>query len=227
MTTQNRWDFEKIDTLVKVALGLGAVLVYGVVRVTVNAFYDKLGLTAETVGIGQAEILGRSALYLAFFAVVAVPTAFAASFVLSRFLPKSIRGDETIRMQWSTLLLLMLSFPAVLIFIPDFASFLRRGLSPASYEMALLPHLWRALPLSLVLFAATWLWITLLVLNRLWTAVDSKNSREEPGAESVGSTPRGWAKRINHALDAATSRVQGSRYLTIFALAWLPFMISF
>lgn len=45
--------------------GLIGVLVYGVVRVAYDAYYTRLGVFPEAVGLSEATILGRAALYLA------------------------------------------------------------------------------------------------------------------------------------------------------------------
>ena len=45
--------------------GLIGVLVYGVVRVAYDAYYTRLGVFPEAVGLSETTILGRAALYLA------------------------------------------------------------------------------------------------------------------------------------------------------------------
>jgi hypothetical protein len=52
------------------ALGLIGLLVYGVVRVAHDSFYGHFGVAPEDVGLTQATILGRAALYLTFFLAV-------------------------------------------------------------------------------------------------------------------------------------------------------------
>jgi hypothetical protein len=48
------------------------VLIYGVVRVAYDAFYTRLGVFPEAVGLSEATILGRAALYLAITASIGV-----------------------------------------------------------------------------------------------------------------------------------------------------------
>jgi hypothetical protein len=45
--------------------GLVGLLVYGVVRVSYDAYYTRLGVFPEAVGLSETTILGRAALYLA------------------------------------------------------------------------------------------------------------------------------------------------------------------
>ncbi len=45
--------------------GLVGLLVYGVVRVAYDAYYTRLGVFPEAVGLSETTILGRAALYLA------------------------------------------------------------------------------------------------------------------------------------------------------------------
>jgi hypothetical protein len=51
--------------------GLIGVLVYGVVRVAYDAYYTRLGVFPEAVGLSETTILGRAALYLAMTVSVA------------------------------------------------------------------------------------------------------------------------------------------------------------
>jgi hypothetical protein len=45
--------------------GLIGLLIYGVVRVAYDSYYTRLGVFPEAVGLSEATILGRAALYLA------------------------------------------------------------------------------------------------------------------------------------------------------------------
>jgi hypothetical protein len=45
--------------------GLIGLLIYGVVRVEYHSYYTRLGVFPEAVGLSEATILGRAALYLA------------------------------------------------------------------------------------------------------------------------------------------------------------------
>jgi hypothetical protein len=49
----------------KALVSLVGVLIYGVVRVAYDAFYTRLGVFPEAVGLSETTILGRAALYLA------------------------------------------------------------------------------------------------------------------------------------------------------------------
>ena len=49
----------------KAAASLVGLLVYGVVRVAYDAFYARLGVFPEAVGLSETTILGRAVLYLA------------------------------------------------------------------------------------------------------------------------------------------------------------------
>ena len=63
----------------KGALALVALVVYGVVRVQIGAFYYRLGVTPQDVGLSELAILGRAAFY--FVAVAAVIVLFGALWV--------------------------------------------------------------------------------------------------------------------------------------------------
>jgi hypothetical protein len=49
----------------KALVSLAGVLIYGLVRVAYDAFYTRLGVFPEAVGLSETTILGRAALYLA------------------------------------------------------------------------------------------------------------------------------------------------------------------
>ena len=51
-------------------LSLAGLLIYGLVRVAYDAFYTRLGVFPEAVGLSETTILGRAALYLAMTASV-------------------------------------------------------------------------------------------------------------------------------------------------------------
>jgi hypothetical protein len=55
----------------KALLSLVGLLVYGVVRVAYDAYYTRLGVFPEAVGLSETTILGRAALYLALTVSVA------------------------------------------------------------------------------------------------------------------------------------------------------------
>jgi hypothetical protein len=56
----------------KALVTLAGVLVYGLVRVAYDAFYTRLGVFPEAVGLSETTILGRAALYLAITVSIAV-----------------------------------------------------------------------------------------------------------------------------------------------------------
>jgi hypothetical protein len=62
-----------------VIVSLVGVVVYGVVRVSHDAFYARLGVSPEAVGITEATILGRAALYLVL--ALSAAAAFAGAWV--------------------------------------------------------------------------------------------------------------------------------------------------
>ena len=55
----------------KAVASLVGLLVYGVVRVSYDAYYSRLGVFPEAVGLTETTILGRAVLYLALTASVA------------------------------------------------------------------------------------------------------------------------------------------------------------
>lgn len=55
----------------KAVASLAGLLVYGVVRVSYDAYYTRLGVFPEAVGLTEANILGRAVLYLALSASIA------------------------------------------------------------------------------------------------------------------------------------------------------------
>lgn len=59
---------------------IAGLIVYAVVRVAYDAFYARLGVNPEAVGLTEATILGRAALYL--FLFFATTAAFAGVWVL-------------------------------------------------------------------------------------------------------------------------------------------------
>ncbi|MGI8686549.1 MAG: hypothetical protein ACR2MO_15915 [Acidimicrobiales bacterium] len=56
----------------KLVLALLAALVYGVVRVAVEAFYQEFQLSPDDLGISQTQLLGRAGLFLVLFVAVLV-----------------------------------------------------------------------------------------------------------------------------------------------------------
>jgi hypothetical protein len=61
--------------------GLIGLLVYGVVRVAYDAYYTRLGVFPEAVGLSETTILGRAALYLAL--TVSVTAIFGGLWLLA------------------------------------------------------------------------------------------------------------------------------------------------
>jgi hypothetical protein len=53
----------------KSLIALAAVLIYGGVRLALEAFYARFGLTPEEVGLDQGTILGRAALFFSTFVI--------------------------------------------------------------------------------------------------------------------------------------------------------------
>ncbi|HEV2069719.1 MAG TPA: hypothetical protein VGR26_08000 [Acidimicrobiales bacterium] len=63
----------------KVVAGFAAILVYGVVRVAVEAFYRRFKVSPDAVGLTETRILGRAGLFLVLFlSVVAAVVATVA-----------------------------------------------------------------------------------------------------------------------------------------------------
>jgi hypothetical protein len=59
---------------------IAGLIVYAIVRVAYDAFYSRLGISPETVGLTETMILGRAALYL--FLFFATTAAFGGAWVL-------------------------------------------------------------------------------------------------------------------------------------------------
>lgn len=102
--SQRRTPLQKLEDLnkAKPAAALLGLTIYGLARVSHDAFYAKLGVTVEEVGLDQGIILGRAALYFVFYLALAVSVGalgFAAAFSLqmrrSSSGPSSGRQAET------------------------------------------------------------------------------------------------------------------------------------
>ena len=65
-------DWVALASSAPAVLGFLGLIVYAVVRVGHDAFYARFGVTAEEVGLSQATILGRAALYFVFFLTAAI-----------------------------------------------------------------------------------------------------------------------------------------------------------
>jgi hypothetical protein len=78
--------------------GLIGLLVYGVVRVAYDSYYTRLGVFPEAVGLSEATILGRAALYLAM--TVSVAAIFGGLWLLA--VGWSIHRSRTTRRDWVT-----------------------------------------------------------------------------------------------------------------------------
>jgi len=63
----------------KPLLAAAALVIYGVVRVAIDTFYRTLGVSADQVGLTEAQILGKSALY--FIGSVAIVFAIAGIWI--------------------------------------------------------------------------------------------------------------------------------------------------
>jgi hypothetical protein len=70
--TKRRTDWVALASSAPAVLGFLGLIVYAVVRVGHDAFYARFGVTAEEVGLSQATILGRAALYFVFFLTAAI-----------------------------------------------------------------------------------------------------------------------------------------------------------
>ena len=69
---KRRTDWVALASSAPAVLGFLGLIVYAVVRVGHDAFYARFGVTAEEVGLSQATILGRAALYFVFFLTAAI-----------------------------------------------------------------------------------------------------------------------------------------------------------
>ena len=69
-----RTPLQKLEDLnkAKPAAALLGLTIYGLARVSHDAFYEKVGLTVEEVALDQATILGRVALYFLFYLALAL-----------------------------------------------------------------------------------------------------------------------------------------------------------
>ena len=164
MAPKFRWNLSTAEAQVKAILGLGALLIYAVVRVAINAFYDRLGLTAEMVGIGQAEILGRAALYAGFFAVVALPIALALSLAFLKVLP-GLGTSQDRQWSWAIPLSLLFVFPGALVLLDSLSSLLRRRANVSSS----VSFSWQ-----LGLFAIAWLYLVVVAGRLAWLKIEPK-----------------------------------------------------
>lgn len=97
----------------KAFASLVGLLIYGVVRVAYDAFYSRLGVFPEAVGLSETTILGRAVLYLAL--TVSVTAIFVGLWLLA--VGTSLerrRATERQYLPWARLLLLTtLVFPLV------------------------------------------------------------------------------------------------------------------
>jgi hypothetical protein len=80
----------------KAFASLVGLLIYGVVRVAYDSYYTRLGVFPEAVGLGEATILGRAALYLAL--TVSIAAIFGGLWLLA--VGWSIRLSRTARRDW-------------------------------------------------------------------------------------------------------------------------------
>lgn len=79
---------ESAATSGKVALGVLAASIYGVVRIAYDSFYGRFGMSPEDVGHNYASILARAALggtYATLVAVIAVTVVYALLQALGRW----------------------------------------------------------------------------------------------------------------------------------------------
>jgi hypothetical protein len=65
----------------KAFAGLVGLLIYGVVRVAYDSYYTRLGVFPEAVGLSEATILGRAALYLAM--TVSIAAIFGGAWLMA------------------------------------------------------------------------------------------------------------------------------------------------
>ncbi|MGH9231352.1 MAG: hypothetical protein ACRD07_21930 [Acidimicrobiales bacterium] len=75
-------DFLSSIDKTKAALGLLALIIYGVVRVAHDAFYDSLGITAEDIGLGYSIIVSRAVLYFVYYSAFGVIAVIVAAVVI-------------------------------------------------------------------------------------------------------------------------------------------------
>jgi hypothetical protein len=65
-------DWIGLASSVPVVLGAVGLIIYGAVRVGIDAFYERFGVTPEDIGLSQTTIIARGALYLAYFATLSM-----------------------------------------------------------------------------------------------------------------------------------------------------------
>jgi hypothetical protein len=77
---------------VKIAASILAVVVYGVVRVAYDAFYSRLGITPEDVGLSEAAMVARAALLFVVVPTVTVCLAVLWFVGLNRLIRVKVRS---------------------------------------------------------------------------------------------------------------------------------------
>ncbi len=111
---------------------IAGLIVYAVVRVAYDAFYSRLGISPEAVGLTETMILGRAALYL--FLFFSTAAAFGGLWVLFMHwqttaycgAPGSLRGRRAVtsfllRARWFAVLVAVTVVALVAVFVPTFA----------------------------------------------------------------------------------------------------------
>ncbi len=147
-----RWFFKDPKALV----GLLAVLVYAVVRVTVEAFYQEFEVSPEDAGVTQARIIARASIYLILFlavlvAAVALVTAIGlyivdllsgrASASSTRHLEHDPTRAQVASALWGAAVLIVALLVALSILAPELTAFLigyqrQDYIEPASLRMS-------------------------------------------------------------------------------------------
>ena len=159
------------------ALALSGAAIYGVVRIAHDAFYRELNLVAEEVGLTQATILGRAAIYIAIAAA-----AFAVSLVAIRAIRAVIELFPHSRwMSYAGFVAAFLTVgsPQILVVSRDFRL------------VGFLLHHWVASALAAAAFGAlTWV-ITLRILRQRARPHEQVDLADVSGAPGTG-TPRLW-----------------------------------
>ena len=82
----------------KAVLGLAALVIYGLVRIGLDAFYNALGLRPEDVGVTQLVVITRAAMGFAIALFVGAVFMFLIVQVLSSGLRRRLKSSDSFRL---------------------------------------------------------------------------------------------------------------------------------
>jgi diacylglycerol kinase len=83
----------------KAVLGLAALVVYGIVRIGLDAFYNSLGLRAEDVGLTQLVVITRAAMSFVLVLFIGALLMILIVETLSSGLRRRLESSDTLRQQ--------------------------------------------------------------------------------------------------------------------------------